>query len=67
MFLLDFNLLTASYPSNGPIFMFILKMMEQLNAKEEDFKSAEYYHRLLEVRYFQMFSIYYKSFLFKGH
>jgi len=45
----DFNLLTASYPSNGPILKFILKMMEQVNAKEEDFKSAEYYHRLLEA------------------
>lgn len=45
----DFIVLTAAYPSNGPVFRYVLELMETLKLTVEDFKNSEFYHRLLQA------------------
>lgn len=45
----DFILLTAPYPSNGPVLRYILEMMHSLELKVGDFKSTTFFNNLLKA------------------
>jgi gamma-glutamyltranspeptidase/glutathione hydrolase/leukotriene-C4 hydrolase len=45
----DFVVLTAPFPSNGPIVAYALKLMETLNLQIEDFKKPEFFTHLLQA------------------
>lgn len=45
----NFVLLTAQFPSNGPVFRYILEMMETLKLKVADFEKADFYKNLLHA------------------
>lgn len=45
----EFVVLTAPFPSNGPILEYAMKLMESLNLKFEDFKKPEFFTHLLQA------------------
>lgn len=45
----DFVLLTAPFPSNGPILKYVLEMMQTLSLKIDDFSKPEFFTNLLHA------------------
>lgn len=45
----DFVLLTAPFPSNGPILKYVIELMKTLNLKVSDFKMSDFYKNLLHA------------------
>ena len=42
-------MLTSSFPSVGPILKFVMELMDQVTIQISDFKTPEFYSKLLQV------------------
>lgn len=45
----DFILMTAPFPSNGPILKYVIELMKTSNLKVDDFKTTRFYKNLLQA------------------